>query len=198
MKIVRNTLFAWLIGSIVLGAFLVDRAGTNQPTTPAVPNVIIDVLDPALTPYAAGWQKEIARRFPDAVGVLCHGRSFIHNEWIVSAQSFGHLSTAQDVVAYEKARYPGKVIVLLCCNPDHLDLGISGVYFARDSVWCIPDRAMTNTLTYRMALYDVPDAYCPRDMLPSPKHGVVMDGPAKSRWEEDPGVVGNIFEFIED
>lgn len=98
----------------------------------------MEVLDPSLAQFAPMWQKEISRRFPNAVGVLCHGGEFVDGQWIVSAKAYGRDLTAQDIARFAQAHYPGKTIVLLCCNPGHLKLGIPGVYHFEDSVFLCP------------------------------------------------------------
>jgi hypothetical protein len=140
----------------------------------------MEVLDPSLQGFAAGWQQEIGRRFPHSVGVLCHGGNFVGDQWIVTAKSFEHYLTAPDIARHMQAKYPDRTIVLLCCNPGHLHLNVPGVYYAADSVWTVPDRQVG----------DHPEAA-----------GLTLDSgyePAMSRWSADPSVVGNIFEFLED
>jgi hypothetical protein len=160
--------------------------------------VVMEVLDPGLQQFAPMWQKEIARRFPDAVGVLCHGGEFVAGQWIVSAKAYGRDLTAQDITRFEQARYPGRVIVLLCCNPGHLDLGISGVYFSLDSVWCVPDRSLTPDM-FREARQKLgPSASQPADPGAEPQPDSDDLVAEKSRWDDDPGVAGNIYEFIKD
>jgi len=173
--------FRYLFPLVLFGAIAALSLMAFHSSRP-VPRhgVVMEVLDPSLARFAPLWQKEIARRFPYAVGVLCHGGNFVGDQWIVSATSYGRNLTAQDIANYEKARYPGRVIVMLCCNPGHLDLGISGVYFATDSVWCVPDRALAENLEAGDRLLD---------------SGLE---PPLNRWDENPGVVGNVYEMISD
>ena len=179
------------------------------PSAPHVQHgVVMEVLDPSLQTFAPMWQKEIGRRFPNAVGVLCHGGEFINGEWIVSAKAYGRNLTAPDIARFEKAKYPGKTIVLLCCNPGHLHLGIPDVYYANDSVWCVPDRALTPEMFAAGAGREkmaqcTPRCPCghaaTRPALADPdSDDVIRPAAQPPRWEEDPGVLGNIFEFIKD
>lgn len=175
------------------------------------PTVTIEVMDPSLTGYAELWRAEISRRFPDAVAILCHGGNFAGEQWICSAGNFGRYSTVPEAVAYEQARYPGRTIVILCCNPGHLKLGIPGVYYANDSVWCVPDRAATSDgpedrlmlqttkPTTAPATQPAPAPAAPAPVVVTHETIKYISVPRpKTRWEESPGVVGNIFEFVKD
>jgi hypothetical protein len=144
------------------------------------PAVAMEVLDQSLEPYAAMWQKEIARRFPHAVGILVHGNDFVEGEWTVGANlSDSRVSLTKNVVEHYQKLYPDRTIVLVSCNPGHLKLGIPGVYYAPASVWCVPDREMT------------------AEMYKGEGEGegrLTLDG----RWSEAPDVVGNVYEFVTD
>lgn len=188
--------------ALALAVFVV-HVPVHTPTS----GVVMEVLDPSLQVFAPMWQKEIARRFPDAVGVLCHGGEFVDGQWIVSAKAYGRDLTAQDIARFAQAHYPGRVIVLLCCNPGHLKLGIPGVYHADDSVWCVPDRALTPEM-FREANQKLaqctPRCPCahgaPASTRPSedgPDSDDVIQPAQPPRWDTDPGVAGNIYEFIE-
>lgn len=149
------------------------------------PNVVMEVLDPSLEVYSAMWQKEVGRRFSNAVVILCHGGDFVEGEWIVGSKpGSGHVEHIDQTIARVKALYPGRTVVILACNTGHLKPKIPGVYFAPSSVWCIPDRAIT------------PEMF---------RNGIAFrtlndeDEPAsesQSRWDSDPDVVGNIWEFL--
>lgn len=177
---IKRLLPLWIVLAVYVVLGIILYFEFLRPSPDLGPPVIAEVLDPSLQRFAPAWQAEAGRRFDHAVIVLCHGGNFIGNEWIVNATAYGRYTTAQDVARFEKAKYPGRTIILLCCNPGHLDLGISGVYFFGDSVWCLPDRAIgDNPQDARLKLdtgYD----------------------PAMSRWSEEPGICGNIFEAIRD
>lgn len=112
------------------------------------PGVIMDVLDPSLEPFAVAWQTEVARRFPtNTVVVLAHGGSVVDNQWLCLAHPYSthSIELMDDVVKDEQSRYPGRRIVLLCCNPSHLEFhNHPGVFYASGSVWCVPDRAVSD------------------------------------------------------
>lgn len=154
---------------------------------PAGPPVVMAVMDHNLDVFAPAWQVEIGRRFPHSVGILCHGGYFIEGQWLTSASSFSHLTLVKDVVKHVQEQYPDRTIVLLACNVDHHPLGIPGVYYAHSSVWCVPDRAITGSSVDRLTIDDR-----------EPEADDVVSPPKKSRWEVEPEVVGNIFEFSTD
>jgi hypothetical protein len=121
------------------------------------------------------WQQEIARRFPDAIVIACHGGDDDNGTWTLYPDKFDPLLSlftdnpvfhplptmpVEDYVANIQKLRPGREIVLLVCNPEHHTLKLKGVAYAMDSVWTIPDRAQL-----------------PRTTL-------------------DPKAAGNIFEFV--
>lgn len=160
------------LGGILTMHFM---APTNQLTQPSV---IVEVFDHSLDQFVPMWQKEVGRRFSNAVVVLCHGGDFVRGEWIVDSQpGSGHIEKVDDVLQRIKIQYPGRQIVLLACNTGHLKPATPDVYYAASSVWCVPDRALT------------PDLFENGDL------NKTLNGEDKSRWEDDPDVVGNIFEF---
>lgn len=140
------------------------------------PDVIMVTLDPSLTRFEEAWRVEIGRKFHNAVAILVHGGDFLPGEWIVGSQpGSGHVELATDVVKRVQAQYPGRTVILLACNPGHIKLGIPGVYYATSSVWCIPDRNIT-------------------DENAESRDAQEILGP--SRWQMAPDVLGNIYEFV--
>jgi hypothetical protein len=169
------------LGILTFSPLVCSRHFSHVP----MPGVIMEVADPSLEEFAPAWQQEIGRRFPNAVGILCHGGDFIEGEWIVSAKSFEHHVTMADLVRHYQAMYPDRTIVVLACNPGHLRMGIPGVYYAHSSVWCVPDRALT------------PDQFPAGEAMQTFDSGYEAST-ATNRWASNPDVVGNIFEFIKD
>jgi len=178
----------------------------NVASNFAHPSVIVKVYDPSLQVYAPMWQKEIDRRFDNAVGILVHGID-LDGEWYVGTQRSADapLMKVQKLVAEVQAEYPDRTVVLLACNTGHLKLNMPGVYYAMASVWCVPDRAITAEM-YRNGLAEakfkprcsclpatqptIQPAAAPRPTLPA----VVT--PQPTRWEVEPDVVGNIYEMV--
>lgn len=97
------------------------------------------------------WRVEIARRFPDAYAVAVHGGD-IAGQWLVQdPDDISKLIPVATLAHRLQVRFPGRVIVLLSCNPGHYKLGIPGVYHAVDSVWFVPDKDADNTDPERQA-----------------------------------------------
>jgi hypothetical protein len=154
------------------------------------PDVIIDVRDASLDSYGPAWERELGRRFHNSVAILCHGGNVVQGEWLVQNDPDGGYAhtvcTVQQMIVAEQREYPGRTVILLCCNPDHEVLhGYPNVYYAPSSVWCIPDRECPpNTGEGRMTTQQVRG------------RGGYYDVESQSRWGEDPDDVGNAFEFI--
>lgn len=150
------------------------------------PDVIMRVLDPSLEQYSVMWQNEIGRRVHHALGIIVHGGDFVQGQWIVGTNEYAsgeHVKTAQEVVTYYQNLYPDRTIVLISCNTGHVPLGIPGVYYAKASIWCVPDRNVT-------------DPAVASKLLDKIKLYTVGEAQLSSRWETYPEVVGNIFEFV--
>lgn len=195
-----STFFS-IIAVPILGLAILARILYPDPSSSAMPPIvqtlcpvhitggapcIVDVLDPSLEVYAPMWAAEIQRRFPHSVAILCHGGDFVEGEWILGTNPGSrHVERTEDVVRRIVAEYPDRTIVLLACNPGHLRLNVPGVWYATDSVWCVPDRALT------------------ADMMNSGVGNLTLGGSLlgldlPSRWQVEPGLVGSIFEFVQD
>lgn len=172
MKTGIALLLTVIIGIPLLAAVLTTPAAPVDMHTDR-PDVIMDIEDPSLTIYGPAWEAEIGRRFHHAVGVMCHGGDTIHGEWVcIPFGGPGGAITLPRLIEIEQAKFPGRTIVLLSCNPQHDAIhDHPNVYYSPSSVWCIPDRAMTTEpVEQRYALED--------------------------RFSDEPDNVGNIFEFI--
>jgi hypothetical protein len=168
------------------------------PSQPAQPAVIIETLDPTLSVYAPMWRDEIARRFDNAVGILVHGGDFQEGVWILGVGYGGHVTPAKDIVRHYQAKHPTRTVVLLACNTGNVELGIPGVYYAKSSVFCVPDRAITPEM------YGLPIMHAtltpedePIEPVAIPFIEVVVE-PEPTRWAREPDFVGNVFEFVTD
>jgi hypothetical protein len=174
--------------AVMLALATINAFTSSRPAAPktAQPAVVMVTLDASLDRYAPMWQKEVSRRFPNAVGVLVHGGNFVEDEWIVgTAISPGHVTHVQSIVKHYQELYPGRTLVLLACNPGHLKLGIPGVYYAMSSVWCVPDRQVEGGGLFgrlKMSDGEVGESSLPAVLA--------------ARSEGDPDVVGNVFEFV--
>jgi hypothetical protein len=143
------------------------------------PSIQMIVLDPSLEQYRVMWEHEVARRFPDAIVIMAHGGD-LTGEWIIKSPNNDHiLQKMSDLVKHYQTEYPNRQLVIVSCNPSHLRLGIKGVYYAPDSVWCCPDRVV---MSHQDAQYFT---------LNGEKVAETGD-----RSEAEPDFVGSVFEFI--
>ena len=164
---------ALIVGILTLCLPVMATEHTSRPA------VQIVVVDDSLQQFSVLWQKEIGRRFPIAVAILCHGGSIQEGEWVVKAPYGEHpVMKAADLVKHYQVLYPNRQIVLLACNPSHLKLGIPGVYYSNSSVWCVPDRDIINNQTAQYLKMD----------------GTEIEK-RDNRSDIDPDTVGDIFEF---
>lgn len=192
------------IGSIV--------SQPRQTVTQIDQGVYIDVQDASLWVFAPMWRDEIARRFPNAIGILCHGGDEVEGEWTTSANAYFHAVPVTKLVERDQRLYPGRPIVILACNTGHLRLNLGpNVYYSLSSVWCIPDRALkpgdlgadlalgpTTMPTTAPTLIDSPwDTLLPPVHTLLPKL-IIVPPPPPTRWQRHPDWVGNIFEFVHD
>jgi hypothetical protein len=161
------------------------RQPANQVTLDQ-PAVVMECLDESLEQYSVFWQKEIGRRFPKAVGILVHGGDFVEGEWIVGTSwaRHRHVTPLKTVVQHYQKLYPDRTVVVLACNPGHLKLGIPGVFYSHSNVWCIPDRALEESMFFQNARFVITS-------------GEQLRGDdSRPRNDQWPDVVGNIFEFL--
>jgi hypothetical protein len=180
--------------AVLIGLGMGFSCDSKRDTHPQ-PGVVMRVLDPSLEQFAVMWQHEVERRFDNAVVVLVHGGDFVEGQWIVGDWSYRsgmHVRPVGEIIREANKAFPGRTIVLVACNPGHLDLGSTGVdvpvYYAKSSVWCVPDRDVPTVSPElaRAKLVFGMKAKAARHTLES------------SRWASDPDLTGNIFEFVAD
>jgi hypothetical protein len=217
MKFRYYALLLLIAGALLGGVMQLDKRLSSPNPTAGQPAVVMEVLDPSLTPYAAEWQTEIARRFPNACGLLLHGDEVVEDEWI--AHPMGYAMHVQTLVKKYQAKFPERTIVLLACNVGHFKLNVPGVYYAKSDVWCHPDRAThyEDDIDFRKSLGHMgivplpttipstqPSPFDPWSWLPGVPFPLPKIEPASqhavkpTRWETGPDNVGNIFEFVAD
>lgn len=167
---------------LVVAMCLTGCASCGKAPT-SLHHVDVMVCDASLEPFATAWRTEVGRRFPDAVVVLCHGGEFVDGQWLCKAPAFDlPCMSVHDLAAHFQHKFEGRPVVLLCCNPGHLQLHMPGVYYFSDSVWCVPDRATGDNPTMDRASLD----------------GIEYNPPKQeSRWVAEPGIGGNIFEWTD-
>lgn len=166
-----------LLGCQLCGADKIDAAKNVHASRPAVQMI---VLDESLEAAAGLWEKELGRRFSNAVAIICHGGDLIEGEWMVKVHDGDHVAMrADELVKHYQALYPDRQVVLLACNPGHLKLNVPGVFYAHSSVWTIPDR---NVIDHQAMQYLTIDGRRGAD--------------AGNRADAEPDVIGNAFELI--
>lgn len=186
-----------VIAVLILGALFGGIAFSPSKSPPrdsmGQPDVAMKVLDPALFQYANAWQTEIGRRFHGSVAVFAHGGQFVEGQWIVGTERIygGHVEPMEDVIARVEKLFPGRTVVMLACNPDHVTIhGHPNVWYAKSNVWCLPDRSVPmpgfSFFKFRFATFGMGG-----EPAPSP-HITIED----NRSVSEPDVVGNIFEFV--
>jgi len=102
--------------------------------------------------FVAAWKIEVARRFPYALLFVCHGSVGYDivtglPGWYLFPEASGRIPVRVDLMARKiRDANPGRVIVILSCNPGHFKLtGLPGVYYALDSIWLWPDKNVEDT-----------------------------------------------------
>jgi len=143
------------------------------------------------------WATEVARRFPNSVVLLLHGGNKTPDEWYVEDSpnaGYGRTCTPVEIfLAKEREEYPGRTLVLISCNPLHLALhGFANVWYSPDETWVVPDRALTKEMMSESRFVD--------RKLDDPEDDIHFDEPpttvGQTRWVTDPGVTGNVYEFL--
>lgn len=172
--------FALFIGVCLAGVVIGVWPDSTYTRLAAQPAVVAVCLDDSLAPYTEEWKVETARRFSNAVVVFGHGGELPNGHWCVLTAD-GPVAIATIVEQY-RLEYPNRTMVLMICNPAHLTLGISGVYYFMSSVWCTPDRDLIHQND--KCKFDLLD-----DLISQAK-------PTLSRSQTDPDVAGNIFEAV--
>jgi hypothetical protein len=180
-----------LVVGVAVGVYLEP---TPTPKVLAQPPVIVECLDPTLEMFAPLWRAEIGRRFDNAAVILVHGGDFVAGEWIVAAGFGGHVTPVKEIVKRFQKLHPGRTICLISCNPGGVKLGIPGVYYGRSNIWCVPDRALGSGDTFTESrTFSDGDV----GMIPQIVVQVTVEKP-KTRWQQQPDYLGNVFELVTD
>ncbi len=183
----------------------------SEAPTVGQPQVVSIVLDPSLQQYEPAWKAEVGRRFSNAVIVMVHGDDMA-GMWFASPP-WGQM-LIEDVVDMAAKLYPDRTIVVLSCNTGHFTLHRKGVYYAKSSIWLVPDRAITvdDAQAAREGRRTLNDALVPTTIpatqpttKPSPLSIIPFNFPSfpmfpkrdvTMRWQDDPDAVGNVYEFV--
>lgn len=109
------------------------------------------VEGPQYTLVIEQWKREVARRFPTALVVVCHGnqgKEIVKNaeDWYMYPETPGCIPVrVRDKALELKRLYPNRPIVFLTCNPSGVRLNIPGVWHALNNVWLTPDKNVEDT-----------------------------------------------------
>lgn len=152
MKTIRClTILALLVFSAyLLGQYANSGSAYDPPPMQSYGVTPVVVSESFGEATVTAWRVEIARRFPGAVAVFGHGGD--DGEWIIvpdyvmpglfgTVVIHGTPRPLVDVIAETKAKYPGRFIVCVVCNPGHYKLDRPGVAYAMDEVWLQPDKS---------------------------------------------------------
>jgi hypothetical protein len=116
----------------------------------ADPNFLIIIGNKEFLDDAEHWKIEVRRRFKTEKVVMYfgHGNATLTNDWNAYPDKFGRIQSVREFASKLHDRFPDHIIVLICCNPAGHDLWIPNVYYAKASVWVMPDKDCTpHTLT---------------------------------------------------
>lgn len=150
--------------ALLLGVTVALGAGTLEPQK----EIRIVLAAEYFNPSAFYWEKEVARRYDDAIILFTHGGPGEDGKWYAYTDLEGRVLMTH-LVSRVRLQNPGKRIVVVACNKGGLrDLDhIPNVTYALDVVWMFPDRNSATDL----------------------------DEWAKKRGSDT--AVGSIFEFVE-
>jgi hypothetical protein len=138
-----------IVVALLLTGFILRPVVINTPVQTVTKSVAVhhwhgvDVethvtMNPFYLSSINQWKIEVARRFPNAMILFCHGNTY-DGQWCCFPEE-GPVVPVRAMVQHLLAQNPDRVIVCIVCNPDGLKLGIPGVYHAKESVWIIPDK----------------------------------------------------------
>lgn len=166
----RRSLVYFIVGFLVAVSTINFSHRYHVGRRDAVPRIdVVQWSQSIADEQVAQWRIEVARKYPDAVIIVCHGDDedghwvFCPDEAVMVGPigivtPLPRFSVEEGIKSVQK-QFPGRTIVLITCNPGHYHLTVPGVVYALDNVWLEPDRFL-------------------------------MD-----RSEKKPNNVGNIFEF---
>lgn len=138
------------------------RVKYGADTAPRIDYVL---LSESIAPFVDMWRDEVSRRYSNAVVVFVHGDDR-QGQWVVipdviepadgllAAMGFHeqvrHLDARpiRQVINDVKARFPGRHIVMVTCNPGRYRLDdVDGVSYSLDNIWLVPDRYLHERTT---------------------------------------------------
>jgi len=105
--------------------------------------VATEVLCPDLVDGAQMWRRDVAKEYPNALIIAVHGGVDPKTgEWY-AYPTLGDPLPVDVLVKLNQLYYPGRHIVLICCNPEHIPLtDVHNVTYAPADIWVWPDDAV--------------------------------------------------------
>jgi hypothetical protein len=126
----------------------IPHAGFIGPTIQPA-DIILESYSPSFDDIAMmAWGTEAVERFgPGVVIVGAHGWYAVKGDWLVFPTTLNSTDTpdrpwpVETLIAYEEAAHPTGMIVLLCCNSDHVTLhGHPRVWYSHTDNFITPTR----------------------------------------------------------
>lgn len=98
--------------------------------------------------YGDLWLAEARTRFSDPVVLLCHGTTTtVHHRdgrteriWTTAPDSPRHKLSLQQIAEVLHEVWPDRDLVYVCCNEDGHELTVPRAWYARSTVWALPDK----------------------------------------------------------
>lgn len=108
-----------------------------QPRQTPLPTASTICLDPAFSKGLKLWEREAVKRFYQPILVGAHGIEDGGTTWRMRPPNGPEMQVEH--VAYLLTKlYPGRPIILICCNPDGVKPKIQNVWYAHENVWMEP------------------------------------------------------------
>lgn len=86
------------------------------------------------------WEREAKSYFDeDVVMIVGHGGLNDKGVWIIQNQIDGSEEPVEYAVFRARRDFPGRRIILICCNEAGVTLNFPGVSYAKENVWFYPD-----------------------------------------------------------
>jgi len=132
----------WLSWLVLVG--LVGCASAIQFRYPPSIDLDVIVLSADLNRFVPVWGDELLRRFPQGAHcVFCHGLTF-GREWYLFPDAPMKPFRADALMSsLAKRTNDGRPWILFACNPGGVPLNVTGVYYAEEEIWLVPDRYCT-------------------------------------------------------
>jgi hypothetical protein len=132
--------------AVILALLYLAGCGTRYDPSTLTKSI---VLSKGLQRGAKLWRAEANRHDVDPVVLVCHGNT-LSGKWMLFPDE-GDPIPVEGAAQILKQVFPHRPLLLLVCNPGHHALKTPGVYYAKESMWMVPDRASL----FRIGVKDV-------------------------------------------